>query len=153
MPEAVISWVNALAADQPQLLTFYDRNKTEISDVDNAAAFPEPTNTTDYKIPGVIGDDAQIPGVETDNPKELVETKDMNETITPTPEAEQAEPDPIQLIEENATNFEPYATGDMEVQDMQATPMPDAINIEQTQPPIEEQQPRRSTWVRKQTKA
>ena len=138
MPEAVISRVNTLAADQPHLLTFYDRHKCEISDVDDFPAYPEPTKT--YEMPGVIGDNVQIPGVEmdTDDAKGLVETTtDTNQNIIPSP-ATDSDPTLIQAPTET-TDFEPNLTGDVDVHDANA-PTPEAFiptsNVEEPKTPI-----------------
>jgi hypothetical protein len=59
MPQTVIDHVNTMAVNQPRLLTFLDRNRLEIMDE---------TDTTEhdhgYEIPGVVGNDAHIPGVD-----------------------------------------------------------------------------------------
>ena len=61
MPSTVIACVNEPAADQPQLLTFYNQASLEICDAD--ANFCPPDNTQ-YETPGVIADDVEL---ETDN--------------------------------------------------------------------------------------
>ena len=154
MPEAVISRVNTLAADQPHLLTFYDRHKCEIGDADDAPTYPEPA--ADYEMPGVIGDNLQIPGVDmdTDDTKTLVEAPNVtNQNIMPTTTDD---PDPT-LIEMETETFEPNTTGDLEDQDTnmptrEATTITSNVN-EPTTPIIEEQTTRRSTRARKQTKS
>jgi hypothetical protein len=64
MTQVVIDKVNAMAADQPRLLTFLDRNGSEITDDDDDVLVSPPE--TPHKIPGVIGDAAQITGVDMD---------------------------------------------------------------------------------------
>ena len=64
MTQMVIDKVNAMAADQPPLLTFLDRNGMEITDDDDDLLVTPPE--TPHEIPGVIGDAAQITGVDKD---------------------------------------------------------------------------------------
>ena len=61
MPVSVIKHVNEMAKDQPKLLTFTNRYGNEIGDDDKEVNPPE----TPHKIPGVVGDTTQIPGVDT----------------------------------------------------------------------------------------
>ncbi len=63
MTQMVIDKVNAMAADQPHLLTFLDRNGMEITDEDDELL---ETPETPHEIPGVIRDAAQITGVDKD---------------------------------------------------------------------------------------
>ena len=65
MTQLVIDRVNAMAADQPRLLTFMDQNGSEITDDDDDAHVTTPPETP-HEIPGVIGDAAQITGVDKD---------------------------------------------------------------------------------------
>jgi hypothetical protein len=60
MPQSVIDRVNTMAKDQPRLLTFLDRNGDEIADNTDIGTNSE----TAHEIPGVVGDAAQIPGVD-----------------------------------------------------------------------------------------
>ena len=46
--------VNAIAADQPRILTFLDQNGSEITDNDDDVLVTPPE--TPHEIPGVIGD-------------------------------------------------------------------------------------------------
>ena len=62
MPQSVINRVNELAVDQPRLLTFANRHGNHIRDIKEMEITPP---ETPHKIPGVIGDTAQIPGVDT----------------------------------------------------------------------------------------
>lgn len=61
MPELVIQRVNTLGKTQPADVTFTDRHGRIIGDVD-------PVHTTlpadKYNIPGVVGDDVELPGVD-----------------------------------------------------------------------------------------
>ncbi len=61
MPQSVIDRVNAMAADQPKLITFLDKHGMEIGDAEETINPPE----SPHEIPGVVGDIAQIPGVDT----------------------------------------------------------------------------------------
>jgi hypothetical protein len=63
MTQMIIDKVNAMAADQPPLLTFLDRNGMEITDEDDELL---ETPETPHEIPGVIGNAAQITGVDKD---------------------------------------------------------------------------------------
>jgi hypothetical protein len=53
----VIAQVNKLGANQPQLLTFYDRKNREIGDVDKAEPLED---SPAEEMPGVIGTDLPI---------------------------------------------------------------------------------------------
>ena len=55
--DGVIVQVNKLGADQPQLLTFYDRQNREIGDVDEAEPLED---SPAEEMPGVIGTDLPI---------------------------------------------------------------------------------------------
>ena len=113
MPEVVILQVNTLAADQPHLLTFYDRHKCEIGDADDVLANPETTDH--YEMPGVIGDNVPIPGVDEDNTKELVEgPSEMNQIIMPSPPP-QSNTSLIELLHDT-TNFQPTSPEDLDTQ-------------------------------------
>jgi hypothetical protein len=109
-------------------------------------------------MPGVIGDNVQIPGMDmdTDDTKGLVEmTTDTNQNIIPSP-ATNSNPTLIEATTET-TNFEPNLTGDVDVQDANV-PTPEAFihtsNFEEPKTPIIEKQPtRRSSRVRKQTRS
>ena len=61
MPQSVIDRVNAMAADQPKIITFLDKHGMEIGDELDVITPPE----TLYQLPGVVGDIAKIPGVDT----------------------------------------------------------------------------------------
>jgi hypothetical protein len=63
MPQSVIDRVNSMAADQPRIITFFDKHGMEIG-VENEPDVINPPETV-YEIPGVVGDIAQIPGVDT----------------------------------------------------------------------------------------
>jgi hypothetical protein len=63
MPQAVIDKVNALATDQPSLITFTDKQGNEIGEDDDVIT---PPHQPDYKIPGVVEDIAKITGVDTE---------------------------------------------------------------------------------------
>lgn len=64
MPSTVIARVNKLANDQPQRLTFYDRAGREIGDAD---AEHYTADDAQYETPGVVADDVELPGVDTDS--------------------------------------------------------------------------------------
>ena len=64
MTETVIERVNKLAEDQPNLSVFYDRNGNEIGDADAGVDGEDDADAVEYEIPGVVGDDNQIPGVD-----------------------------------------------------------------------------------------
>jgi hypothetical protein len=81
MPTAVIARVNALAADQPSLLTFYDRAGREIGDSDADA---QQTGEPQYETPGVVADDAKITGVDSKEDPESDPSNDYDPDITPT---------------------------------------------------------------------
>jgi len=153
MPEAVISRVNTLAADQPHLLTFYDRHKCEIGDVDDAPDYLEPMQN--YEMPGVIGDNTQIPGVDMDT-DELVEAPtETNQSIMPS-STNDPEPTLIEMPTE-AADFEPTMTGDVNYDDANISPPEAPIttsNVKDAKTSIIKEQPaRRSTRARKQTKS
>ncbi len=63
MPQAVIDRVNSLAADQPSLITFLDRQGNEIGESDAEITPPQISSPTEYEIPGVIADIAKTTGV------------------------------------------------------------------------------------------
>jgi hypothetical protein len=63
MPQSVIDRVNSMAADQPRIITFLDKHGMEIG-VETEPDVINPPETV-YEIPGVVGDIAQIPGVDT----------------------------------------------------------------------------------------
>ena len=78
MPQSVIDRINAMAADQPRLITFMDKHGIEIGDDTDTINPPE----IQYEIPGVIGDIAQIPGVDTAKTIEDTAVDDYNvETV------------------------------------------------------------------------
>jgi hypothetical protein len=60
MPTAVIDRINVLARDQPQLVVFLDREKSEITD----SEIEYTPRETLLEVPGVIRDASQIPGVD-----------------------------------------------------------------------------------------
>ena len=66
MPQAVIDKVNSLAADQPSLITFTDRQGNEIGSEDDDVITPPQASSQSYEIPGVVADNAQITGVDMD---------------------------------------------------------------------------------------
>ena len=88
MTQSVIDRVNSMAADQPRLLTFLDRTGSEIAD-DNEPETIQQEIT--HEIPGVIGNDVQIPGVDAEVMEETKEIETENDlpnnptqqTITP----------------------------------------------------------------------
>ena len=91
MPSGVIDRVNTLAADQPRLLTFADRDGNAISNDTTEITLPD----TPHKIPGVIGDVATIPGVDMEDGNK-VDTSDKDQDNIPTmppltPDAEDVE--------------------------------------------------------------
>jgi len=106
-PQSVINRVNELAADQPRLITFADRHGNDIADDGDVEINPP---ETPHEIPGVIGDAAQIPGVEMEMEAEQTnDEKNINDPTTtpiPPPIAEDAAE---HLIETNddGPNFEP----------------------------------------------
>jgi len=55
MPQSVIDRVNAMAADQPRLITFVDKHGIEIGDIGDDPDTINPPETQ-YEIPGVIAD-------------------------------------------------------------------------------------------------
>jgi hypothetical protein len=82
MPAVVIARVNELAAEQPTLLTFYDRSSREIGDSDaDAHHLDEPQ----YETPGVVADDAKITGVDSKNDSGSDPSNGYDPDITPTP--------------------------------------------------------------------
>ena len=66
MPQAVIDKVNALAADQPSLITFTDKQGNEIGEETDIITPPQ-RQSEEYEIPGVVGDIAKITGVDMDS--------------------------------------------------------------------------------------
>jgi hypothetical protein len=79
MPQSVIDRVNSMAADQPRIITFLDKHGMEI-DVEKEPDVINPPETV-YEIPGVVGDFAQIPGVDTASAiKDTAVVEDSNET-------------------------------------------------------------------------
>ncbi len=77
MPQTVIDKVNSMASNQPKLLTFLDRNGAEIQDDEPIITPPLAL----YETPGVIGDAAQIPGVDTDVAIEDVAIEEDNSNM------------------------------------------------------------------------
>jgi hypothetical protein len=63
MPQSVIDRVNSMAVDQPRIRTFLDKHGIEIGGNPERDVINPPE--TVYELPGVIGDIAQIPGVDT----------------------------------------------------------------------------------------
>jgi hypothetical protein len=61
MPSNIIARIHELAAGQPQVLTFADRDGNPIPD-----DVADPPPDTPHEIPGVLGDVATIPGVDMD---------------------------------------------------------------------------------------
>jgi hypothetical protein len=88
MPQSVITRVNDLATDQPQLLTFTDHNSNEIGDADGGI-LPE----IPHEIPGVVDDAVPIPRVDQEEgkPTTIRMTDDQNNMPT-TPLLEANEP-------------------------------------------------------------
>ena len=114
MPQSVIDRVNAMASDQPRLITFVDKHGIKIGDIGDDTDTINPPETQ-YEIPGVMGDITQIPGVDTanaiedtavDDDNEVTEAK-MNDLINI---PEQKEPP---LVEDSGNEFEP-ATDQLE---------------------------------------
>ena len=104
MPQSVIDRVNAMAKDQPQLITFMDKHGMQFGDDTELITPPE----TPHEIPGVVGDIAQIPGVDMAIAIEdtaVEETKEtngkMNDLIN-MPETVDAP-----LVDDSGTEFEP----------------------------------------------
>ena len=108
MPQSVIDRVNALAGDQPKLLTFTDRHGNEIGDADIT---PQPE--IPHEIPGVVADAVEITGVDT-----AVETKsteyDHNDILPlPTePPLLDSSNDQSHLEDTQPTAFEPSENDD-----------------------------------------
>jgi hypothetical protein len=77
MPKTVIDKVNSMAADQPRIITFLNKHGMEIG----VATEPDVINPpeTVYELPGVVGDIAQIPGVDTASAIEDTAVEDSNE--------------------------------------------------------------------------
>ncbi len=121
MPQAVIDRVNTMAKDQPQLLTFLDRNGEEITD-DTDIITPAETH---HEIPGVVGDAVQIPGVDTEIAIEdtavehvdnIIENKTKNDLNNiPEPVADEQPPTEFETAD---TNDQP----DFGASDMVETP-------------------------------
>jgi hypothetical protein len=79
MPQSVIDRVNSMAADQPRIITFLDKHRMEIG-VEKEPDVINPPETV-YELPGVVGDIAQIPGVDTASAIEDTAVKeDSNKT-------------------------------------------------------------------------
>jgi hypothetical protein len=70
--------VNSIAADQPRIITFLDKHGMEI-DVEKEPDVINPPETV-YEIPGVVGDFAQIPGVDTASAIKDTAVEESNET-------------------------------------------------------------------------
>jgi hypothetical protein len=78
MPQSVIDRVNTMAADQPRLITFLDKHGMEIG-VEPEPDVMNPLETV-YELPGVVGDIAQIPGVDTASAIEDTAVEESNKT-------------------------------------------------------------------------
>ncbi len=123
MPQAVIDRVNTMAADQPRLLTFLDRSGLEIMDEEFYNNKVEDHHN--YEIPGVVGIDAQIPGVDKeiaieDTAVDKMETvNDMSNKPSTT-----TEPEPLLVEEDNAA---PKITFDTNVESAEPMETPAAV--------------------------
>jgi hypothetical protein len=112
-PASVINCVNELAADQPHLLTFTDCDGNKFTDND----VEENMTKTPHEIPGVIGDTAQIPGVEMEvKDMEVNEELEMNDpTTTPiTPPAAATSKATAVDTTLEPIDFEPIESGNYE---------------------------------------
>jgi hypothetical protein len=106
MPSNVIARIHELAAGQPQVLTFADRDGNPIPD-----DVADPPPDTPHKIPGVLGDVATIPGVDmgvndTEVENNIEETDPTSIPITSEPIVESN----TELDNDDAPTYEP--TGD-----------------------------------------
>ena len=138
MTETVIERVNKLAEDQPNLLVFYDRNGNEIGDADAGVDGEDDADAVEYEIPGVVGDDNQIQGVDMANDNdaaaEVVPPENDDQDIIP---PEDPQPDDDELIVD--VNYEPEPN--------QAQVQPAA-----PEPAAEQSNLRRSTRIRQPKK-
>jgi hypothetical protein len=150
MPQAVIDKVNSLAADQPSLITFTDRQGIEIgSDEDDVITPPQGHQQTSYEIPGVIADTAQITGVDMDAAQDNYQPNDQTDDLANDP----GQTDPSLL--ESGTDFEPTLdevptpsenVGTQEIDEP-------TRQVPVSSPPTTNEPTRRATRDRKQTKS
>jgi hypothetical protein len=151
MPTAVIARVNELAADQPSLLTFYDRTGREIGDSDADA---QHTGEPQYETPGVVADDAKITGVDSEDDSDSDPSNGYDPDITPTPPDEppliDSTPTPASGFVDESTpeSFEPTVQYEPTITE----PVPSSAVSEPTVTPTEPvtDTRRRSTRERKQ---
>ncbi len=124
MPQAVIDWVNTMVADQPCLLTFLDTNGVEIMDEETYTDTVE--DNTNYKIPGVVGIDAQIPGVNKENAIEDTAVDNIETTVNDMSNkpSTTTEPEPLLVEEDNAA---PEITFDTNAESAEPMETPAAV--------------------------
>ncbi len=150
MPQAVIDKVNSLAADQPCLITFTDRQGNEIgSDDDDVITPPQVSSQTSYEIPGVIADTAQITGVDMDAAEDKHQQNDQTDDLANDP----GQTDPSLL--ESGTDFEPtldeVPTPSKNVGTQETNEPTRQVTV--SSPPTTNEPTRRPTRDRKQTKS
>ena len=93
-----------MAKDRPQLITFLDKHGIQIGDETELITPPE----TPHEIPGVVGDVAQIPGVDTAIAIEDTAVEENNETDGKMNDLINM-PDTVNtpLVEDSGNEFEP----------------------------------------------
>jgi hypothetical protein len=145
MPTAVIDKINSLAADQPTLITFTDKQGNEIKEDKDVITPPQ----TEYEIPGVVPDIAETTGVDVEDVELGNHDTAPDQMDGPGNVTEPTEP-PLFEHAQDSDPIEPTLHQEI-LTPAEAGPAEAAVTDAQPQVPIE--QPRRPTRVRKQVQS
>jgi hypothetical protein len=147
MPQAVIDKVNSMAAEQPTLITFTDKQGNEIVDDDDVISPPQ----TEYEIPGVVPTIAKTTGVDV----ELDNDYDNDHTSPDQTDGLGNVPEPIEpmLLESQHDSDPTDPTIEFEQQFEVLDPAGAPTATLDTQPKISVEENQRPTRVRKQVQS
>ena len=152
MPQSVIDRVNAMAVDQPKLITFLDKHGMEIGDAEEPIHPPE----TPYEIPGVVRNIAQIPGVDTAIPIEDTAVEEnydmdgkMNDLINMPKQVDPRRIDEGGNFAPASEDFKPTSDG-QHTSTVTHTKTPEVVVAEPSKPSTVTASPQCSKRIRKQ---